>query len=114
MKGFFRWFKQKTKMKRWMLLILIGILLCCYGMATVLTSKQIEIIDLAKIIGIFVVGFVCVIVGIVSIQKRTLELLVADTDKRVTDENSKVKSLIFNKKIYNQGPKSLQLEAEAD
>ena len=105
MKGFFRWFKQKTKMKRWMLLILIGILLCCYGMATVLTSKQIEIIDLAKIIGIFVVGFVCVIVGIVSIQKRTLELLVADTDKRVTDENSKVKSLIFNKKIYNQGPK---------
>ena len=38
MKGFFRWFKQKTKMKRWMLLILIGILLCCYGMATVLTS----------------------------------------------------------------------------
>lgn len=105
MKGFFRWFKQKTKMKRWMLLILIGILLCCYGMATILTSKQIEIIDLAKIIAIFVVGFICVIVGIISIQKRTLELLVEDTDNRITDENSKVKSLIFNKKIYNQGPK---------
>ena len=105
MKGFFRWFKQNAKMKRWMLLILAGILLCCYGMATVLTSKQIEIIDLAKIIAIFVVGFICVIVGIISIQKRTLELLVEDTDNRITDENSKVKSLIFNKKIYNQGPK---------
>lgn len=105
MKGFFRWFKQETKMKRWMLLILIGILLCCYGMATILTSKQIELPDLAKIIAIFVVGFVLVIVGIVSIQKRTLELLVADTDNRVADGNSKVKSLIFNKKIYNQGPK---------
>lgn len=105
MKGFFRWFKQNAKMKRWMLLILIGILLCCYGMATVLTSKQIEIPNLAKIIAIFVVGFVCVVVGIVSMQKRTLELLVEDTDKRIKDENSKVKSLIFDRKIYNQGPK---------
>lgn len=105
MKGFFRWFKSNAKMKRWMLLILIGILLCCYGMATILTSKQIEIADLAKIVLIFVIGFVFVIIGIVSMQKRTLELLVADTDTRVTDDTSKVKSLIFNKKIYNQGPK---------
>lgn len=105
MKGFFRWFNAKTKMKRWIVVILIGILLCCYGMATVLTSKQMEFGNLAKIIGLFVVGFVCVIIGIVSMQKRTLEVLVQDTDNRVTDEESKVKSLIFNKKIYNQGPK---------
>lgn len=88
-----------------MVVILIGIMLCCYGMATVLTSKQMEFGNLAKIIGIFVVGFVCVIVGIISMQKRTLEVLVQDTDNRITDEESKVKSLIFNKKIYNQGPK---------
>ena len=105
MKGFFSWFKQKTKMKRWILLMLIGILLCCYGMATILTSKQINLGNLAKIIAIFVVGFICVIVSIVSIQRRTLELLVEDTDKRVTEEGSKVKSLIFNKKVYHQGPK---------
>lgn len=105
MKGFFSWFKQKTKMKRWILLILIGILLCCYGMAKILTSKQIEFANLAQIIAIFIVGFICVVVGIISIQKRTLELLVEDTDERITDENSKVKSLIFNKKIYHQGPK---------
>lgn len=105
MKGLFSWFKQKTKMKRWMLLIIIGILLCCYGMATILTSKQIEFMNLAKIIAIFVIGFVCIIMSIVSIQKRTLELLVEETDQRITDNNSKVKSLIFNKKVYNQGPK---------
>ena len=72
MKGFFSWFKQKTKMKRWILLMLIGILLCCYGMATVLTSRQIDFGNLAKIVAIFVVGFICVIVSIVSIQRRTL------------------------------------------
>ncbi len=105
MKGFFRWFKQNAKMKRWILLILIGVVLCCYGMSTILTSKQMDFVTLAEIIGGFVAGFVCVVIGIVSMQKRTLELLVQDTDTRVKDKNSKVKSLIFNKKIYNQGPK---------
>ena len=105
MKGFFNWFKQKTKMKRWILLLLIGILLCCYGMATVLTSKQIGFKNLAKIVIVFVLGFLCTVISIVSMQRRTLELLVADTDKRAKDEESKVKSLIFNKKVYDQGPK---------
>ena len=104
-KGFFRWFKSNTKMKRWILLILIGIVLCCYGMAEVLTSRQMEFIDLAKIAAIFVVGFICIIYSIVAIQKRTLEILVEDTDKRMKDEKSNVKSLIFNKRVYNQGPK---------
>ena len=105
MKGFFRWFKSKTKIKRWILLILVGIVLCCYGMADVLTSTQIEFADLAKIILIFIVGFVCIIYSIVAIQKRTLEILVEDTDKRLQDNKANVKSLIFNKKVYNQGPK---------
>ena len=105
MKGFFSWFKQKTKMKRWLVLMLIGILLCCYGMATILTSKQMAFGSVAKIIAIFVVGFICVIVSVVSIQRRTLELLVTDTDNRAKEDESKVKSLIYNKKVYHQGPK---------
>ena len=104
-KGFFRWFKSNTKMKRWLLLILIGIALCCYGMAEVLTSRQMEFIDLAKIAAIFVVGFICIIYSVIAIQKRTLEILVEDTDKRMKDEKSNIKSLIFNKRVYNQGPK---------
>ena len=110
MKGFFRWFKSNTKIKRWILLIIIGILLCCYGMATVLTSRQMEFIDLAKIAGIFVLGFILIIYSIVAIQKRTLEILVRDTDNRLQTNDKKnkkaeVKSLIFNKRVYNQGPK---------
>ena len=105
MKGFFRWFKSNTKMKRWIVLIIIGIILSCYGMAKVLTSDQMEFVELAKIIGIFAVGFVCIVYSIVAIQKRTLEILVEDTDKRNLEEKSNVKSLIFNKRVYNQGPK---------
>ncbi|MBR1802936.1 MAG: YvcK family protein [Clostridia bacterium] len=106
MKGFFRWFRSETKMKRWMLLILIGMLLACYGMAEILTGKQLEFIEVARIIAVFVVGFVFVIIGIVHMQKRTLELLVQETDERYENkQDSKVKSLIYNKKIYDQGPK---------
>jgi len=105
MKGFFRWFKSGAKMKRWIITILIGVTLCCYGMMKILTGKELEFMELAKIIFTFVVGFVLLIVGIISIQKRTLELLVAESDKRNSKKNTDVKSLIFNKKVYNQGPK---------
>ena len=43
------------------------------------------------------------VVSVIQIHRRTLEILVEDTDTR--DENQKVNSLIFNKKVYNQGPK---------
>ncbi len=105
MKGFFRWFKSNTKIKRWLLLIIVGILLCCFGIVKILISNQMEFIDVAKIIGVFVLGFVFIVYSIVAIQKRTLEILVEDTDSRQLDEKSKVKSLIFNKRVYNQGPK---------
>ena len=105
MKSFFKWFSGNTKMKRWLILIIIGILLCCYGMLEVLTNNQMDFIDLAKIIVVFIVGFLVIIYSIVAIQKRTLEILVEDTDDRVSDEKNNVKSLIFNKRVYNQGPK---------
>ena len=50
MNGFFSWFKQKTKIKRWILLILIGIVLVCYGMAKVLVTNELEFKNLAIII----------------------------------------------------------------
>ena len=105
MKGFFRWFKANTKMKRWIILIIIGIILCCYGMASILTSRQIEFGNLAKIAAAFVIGFMLIVYSIIAIQKRTLEILVEDTDRRLADKKDDVKSLIFNKRVYNQGPK---------
>ena len=105
MKGFFKWFRSSAKMKRWMLLILIGILLCCYGVAEILTEEVLDFIPLLKIILCFVIGFIFVISGMIHMQKRTLELLVQETDNRVDDDETKVKSLIYNKKVFDQGPK---------
>lgn len=105
MKGFFRWLKSGAKMKRWLIVILIGILLCCYGIEQILIGKELQFNQLSKIIIAFIIGFVFLVIGIVSIQKRTLELLVEETDERNKRKGTDVKSLIYNKKIYNQGPK---------
>lgn len=105
MKDFFKWFKSSAKMKRWLLLMLIGIVLVCYGVAKVLIAKELSFSELAKIILSFTVGFTCAVVSIICIQRRTLELLVQETDTRDLSGKEQVHSLIFNKKVYNQGPK---------
>ena len=46
MKGFFGWFKGSTKIKRWMFLILIGLVLTCFGFSKMLTSERLELKDL--------------------------------------------------------------------
>ena len=104
MKGFFKWFKNSAKMKRWIFIIIIGIILSCYGMSKILVTKQLQFTSLAKIIGSFVVGFAFVIIGNIFMQKRTLELLVQETDTREEAKGGQVKSLIFNKKVYDEGP----------
>ena len=103
MNGFFKWFKSNTKMKRWIFLDLIGICLICFGISEILVLKTLTTMDILKIVLAFVVGFLFVVISIVHIQKRTLEILVEDSDTRKRTNN--VNTLIFNKKIYNQGPK---------
>lgn len=105
MKGFFKWFGRGAKMKRWMLLTLVGVACVCYGLAEIFVMKELTFIEVGKIILAFVVGFVGIVLGLIYMQKRTLEILIEASDKRL-EEKSKVnmKSLIFNKKIYAEGP----------
>lgn len=106
MKGFFNWFKQSAKMKRWLFIILLGIVLTCYGISNVLVLNEVSFEEIFKIIAIFVVGFIFIVMGLIFCQKRTLELFVESTDERMSrKKNVNVKSLIFNRNIYNQGPK---------
>lgn len=105
MNGFMHWFKSSTKMKRWIFLILIGIILSCYGIAEILVLKEISFQEVGKIVAIFVVGFVAIIVGLVYINKRTLEVLIESTDERMENKkNVNINSLIFNRKVYDKGP----------
>ena len=107
MKGFLEWFKSSTKMKRWMLLIIVGIALACYGISEILVSKEIgfNFLEIGKIVISFIIGFAFIVLGIVFINKRNLELFIEATDERMENKsNINVNSLIFNKTVYNKGP----------
>lgn len=108
MKSFLEWFKASTKVKRWILLILCGIILTCYGIAKILVSEEISFFELGKTIIIFVIGFIAIVVGIVYIQKRSLEIII-EANNSSTEKGQKAKhdfkSLIFNKKVFEEGPK---------
>ena len=101
MKGFFSWFKSSTKLKRWMLVILVGIALTCYGVSRIIVTEEMQFIDVGIITAAFVVGFIMIVLGLVYIQKRTLEILIeADVKSEMVD----IQSLIFNKNVYDKGP----------
>ena len=107
MKGILYWFKDSSKMKRWIMLILIGVVFASYGMANLIVSSEaITFKVAAKVIIYFVIGFTLIVLGLVYINKRNMELFIEATDDRINGEkNVNVKSLIFNKKIFDKGPK---------
>ena len=76
MKGFFKWFKNEARMKRWMLVIILGMVLASTGISKVLVSKVISFQGVAKVAALFVAGFTLVIIGLVYAQKRGLEILI--------------------------------------
>ncbi len=105
MKGLLHWFKRSSKMKRWLFLMLVGIILACYGLAEILVLKEVSFGEIGKIIAIFVVGFLCIVFGLIGSNRRTLELLVEATDERMENKkNINVKSLIYNRNVYDKGP----------
>lgn len=105
MKGLLHWFKRSSKMKRWIFLMLVGIVLACYGLAEILVLKEVSFGEIAKIVAIFVVGFVCIVFGLIGANRRTLEILVESTDERMENKkNVNVKSLIYNRNVYDKGP----------
>ena len=103
MKGFFKWFKSSSKMKRWILIILIGDVLTCYGIAKLIDADTLGTKEIVQVVMSFVFGFASIVLGFVFMQKRMLEIMVEESDTR--KEKNNINTLIFNKKIYNQGPK---------
>ena len=46
--GFFKWFTSKAKMKRWMLLILVGVVLVGYGISNLLYFNTLGLTEILK------------------------------------------------------------------
>ena len=97
---FFSWFSSEHKIKRWLILAILSVVSICYAISIIITTDTVDFKTIFKIVLFFVLGFAGVVVSYISMQKQTLEIMVRQTDKR-----DNVKSLIYNKKVYSQGPK---------
>ena len=73
-------------MKRWFLLILLGILLTCYGISKILVQKEMQLVEAGKVIIVFVIGFTCIVLGLIFLNKRNMELFIEATDDDATEE----------------------------
>ena len=65
MSGLMQWFKSNNKMKRWIFLILIGIILACDGIAKILVMKEISFTEVGQVVVIFVIGFLAIVLGLI-------------------------------------------------
>lgn len=108
MTSFFEWFKSGAKIKRWLFFILIGVIFVSYSMSKILIVNVIDLLDIVIMIISGVIGILIIIYGLIRIQKRSLEIFIEANGvnyKNLKDENINMKSLIFDKTIYDNGPK---------
>lgn len=91
MKKFLRWLKRNFGVGFWLVVAIIGMLLACYGFAQVLVLERLEIMDIVKIAGTFVAGFVFFILGLSFMQKKLLSAKVTyeRTEQKSTDSKDK-------------------------
>jgi len=104
MKEFFKWLKNSTKIKRWIFLIILGMILTCYGFAQPFTTEDLTIMELLKIVVIFALGFTMFVIGIVFMQRRTMETAINIGEQK--DENE---SRFGITDIKEKGPKIVVL-----
>ena len=74
----------------------------CLSISKVMANDNLELIDLLEIVSSFLIGCLITIFGFVFLQRRTLELLIQSTDTR--EGATHINSLIYNKKVYSDGP----------
>lgn len=105
---FLEWFKPRNKYNKWLVIILFGVVLICFAISQLITLNVIEPIEVLWLIIQFIVGVLVTIFGVIGIQKRTLEIFVESngtTNTKLKENSVKLDSLIFDKNIYDKGPK---------
>lgn len=94
MKKFLKGLNDKTKVIRWLILVVIGMVLACYGFAEILVLERLEFSDIIKIIAIFVIGITSFILGLVYMKRRILEKAVSPNQKQDNELNDKGPNIV--------------------
>lgn len=98
------WFNAKLKMKRWLILILAGVLVISYSLAKIFSAEILEV-GLAIRYGLlFVLGAVCVCAAYILSQRQLL-ISVADAATKSNGKSINLKKLLYDKSAIDKGIK---------
>ena len=104
MSVFGEWFGSGLKMKRWLLLVLIGTGMLSYSIAMLFTNQELEINGTVIYSLMFVFGFVAIITGFMMAQRRLLQAI-AEYSSNQNASKLNMKDLIYDKKMLDRNIK---------
>ncbi len=98
------WFGSGLKIKRWLLLLVIGTLLLGYGFANILVLETMEISKIIIITVSFVLGISSIVTGFIMAQRRILQA-VAEANAGMNPRSLNVKKLVYDKQMLDKSLK---------
>ncbi len=98
------WFNSKLKMKRWLVLILIGVWLVAYSLAKIFSPETLEIMEAIRYGILFVGGSGCVVFAYIMSQRQLL-MTVAEAATKVNGKGVNIKKLLYDKTAIDKGIK---------
>lgn len=104
MNNFFEWFSSGLKLKRWFLLLLIGVLLLSFSTAKFISSNELQINQLIFYIILFILGFSAVIMSFFMSQRRILQAI-AEANANPNGRNVNLKKMLFDKRMLDKNTK---------
>lgn len=97
------WLGSGLKMKRWLILTLIGTIMIGYGFARILSQEVSEIRDILIAAVSFIVGFVFVVVSFIMAERRLLQAIAEST--ATSNKTVNLKKLLFDKRMLDKNIK---------
>lgn len=104
MNNFKDWFGSGLKIKRWLVLVLIGTIVLGYGFANMKLSTQLSVHNILSTMLLFIIGLISVVFGFMMAQRRILQA-VAEAGNASNSRNLNIKKLIFDKKTLDKSIK---------
>lgn len=98
------WFNSKLKMKRWLILILLGVILISFSLAKIFSDQIMEVQNAVRYGLIFVAGCVLVCISYIMSQRQLL-MAIAESATKSNGKNINLKKLLYDKTAIDKGIK---------
>lgn len=98
------WFGAGLKIKKWLILVLIGTIVFSYGFANLKLATQLNFQSVIVTMLYFVIGVVLVVIGFMMSQRRMLQAI-AEANVSSNTRKLNIKRLLFDKKTLDKSMK---------